>query len=637
AGLRHVATGSGGAGQFFAGITDLTVAMSAGGGMRLYAGTRLGGGLSVFDIDTPTAAVTLAQQAYVSGLGYLTTPRIEVLTGAGASFILPVGLLQGAAGGYTLTSSGVFGARMVFDAGLTPPSDLIAMTSLISTSLAGDGQTLVLASRQGQASPLVYVLETGGQLRPFGSGLPQAPGASLTALSTLTVGGQDILLALSPEANQIISYRVGGDGQITQAATLDSLSSGLGFNLPVALDTVTLPGAGFAVMAGAGSSSLTVLRLTADGTMVAVDQVIDSLDTRFQTVSALETLVVGDRVFVLAGGADDGISLFTLLPDGRLIHLQTLADTAALTLNNVSAIAAAWAGGRAQVFVTSDAEAGITQFTLDTGPLGLTRAGGGALIEGGALNDLLMAGALTADLRGAAGDDILVASGSAGQTVQIRGGQGRDHFVLAHNGRTTWIMDYEPGIDRLDLTLFPMLRSLQQLQILSTAQGATLRFGDTVIEIVTITGTPLAAGHFTDAALLGLTRLAIEIAPEIMTGTEAAEELSLGRFGGSLFGLAGDDTLYGGAGDDFIDGGAGNDLIFGIAGVNQLFGGTGSDTITGGNGGDLIAGGPDNDRLLGGTGNDAIYGGGGNDFIDGGAGNDLIFGIAGVNQLFGGT
>jgi len=73
----------------------------------------------------------------------------------------------------------------------------------------------------------------------------------------------------------------------------------------------------------------------------------------------MDVVRVGDQVFVIAGGGDDGLSLLTLLPDGQLLHLQSIANTAANGLDNVSAIEAVEIGGRLQIFVTSGSTQGV--------------------------------------------------------------------------------------------------------------------------------------------------------------------------------------------------------------------------------------------------------------------------------------
>lgn len=67
--------------------------------------------------------------------------------------------------------------------------------------------------------------------------------------------------------------------------------------------------------------------------------------------------------------------VLTLLPDGRLVHLMTVADTSATSIADVSALVAAQINGNISLFAASATEAGISQFRLSLGSTGLTVAG----------------------------------------------------------------------------------------------------------------------------------------------------------------------------------------------------------------------------------------------------------------------
>ena len=128
------------------------------------------------------------------------------------------------------------------------------------------------------------------------------------------------------------------------------------------------------------------------GQLTPVDHVLDSLETRFDGVTALSVVTLNDRAFVIAGGADDGISLFELSADGKLHHMSSIADQHGTTLNNISAITATVVGSEIQVFVSSSAEQGITQFTLDLNNLGtqITGTRNKDILRGTDQDDLLV-------------------------------------------------------------------------------------------------------------------------------------------------------------------------------------------------------------------------------------------------------
>ena len=225
--------------------------------------------------------------------------------------------------------------------------------------------------------------------------------AGLRALATASIGGAGF--AVAGEASGAVTvYRVTTSG-ISVADRIDA-TEGLALSAITQVATVRLGSETFVLVGAAGTSSLSVLRLGADGQVTLTDHVIDTLGSRFQSLTALAVATSGDRVYVLAGGADDGVSAFALLPGGRLQHLGAIPDTAATALQNVSGLAAYVQGGSLVVVAAGEGEGGLTRLTLDLTDDGLTRVAGtaGSTLSGGALDDILVGGA-GADTLSAAG------------------------------------------------------------------------------------------------------------------------------------------------------------------------------------------------------------------------------------------
>lgn len=638
--LGKVAVLGAGIDAFVTNITDLDIAW-IGGQPRLYVVTRPGiGGYAAFGIGAASGAATpISQVSFSPAVGHLGTPELTVIGGANGGMILPAGLSGAAQATYALTANGGFGGVVSFAAGSGPADDLVAIEAL-----SINGQQYLLAARDGAATPVVYSLSGSGSVTLAQTGGSASAGAGIDALTSVVVAGVHYVIAASAAGERITSHALSAAGGLSLADSVDS-TSGIGFSAPTGLATATVAGTAF-VIAGAGvSSSLTVFRVLPGGALFAVDHVVDSLLTRFQGVTALETLMIGGRAYVFVGGGDDGITVLELLPDGRLIHRTTLADTATTTLADVTAIAAALTGTRAQVFVTSASEAGITQFDFGFGTAGQVIVAPVGAALGGSGDDLLVAGAGTTALAGGAGDDVLVGGGAGGAAL-LTGGAGSDIFVLSPHAGTIRIADYQVGIDRLDLTSFPLLRGLGQMTAVMTATGAELRYQGTTIRIDSITGSSIPISAFAETDLFGLLRFAPPATVDYLLGSAGDDVLLASDLGATLVGLAGNDDLRGGAVADLIEGGDGNDRLSGAggndwldggAGVNLLIGGDGADTLLAQDGNDTMFGGSGNDSLSGGGGDDRMFGEDGQDEIDGGAGDDLADGGGGDDRLQGGA
>jgi len=521
------------------------------------------------------------------------------------------------------------------------------------------GQTYVyLAATDGEGMN-VFRLQSNGNLTAVSEVQDTSDtfAAGITSMTQVTVGATTYVIAASAKEDGLTSYAAQPDGSLQPVYALgaDDL---LPINDPQALETVSMGGQEYVILASSGSSSLTVLEVGADGSLTPVDQVMDDLNTRFANVSVLETFTVDDHVYVLAAGGDDGFSVFQLLPDGRLLHMETLVDTPQASLTNITDIAVRIVGGEVQLFVASGSEAGISQFTLVPSSLGIVLESNAANINGTASDDILYGGDGDNTLSGQNGDDILIDGAGADQ---MTGGNGSDIFVLSPDGETDVIMDFQLGQDRLDLSAYGMVYSTDDLTVISTSDGAILEIEGEQLIIHTANGLSLDKLDFTPFNLINVSRVkvgqATPIDPDMIEGTSEDDHLIAGDGDQSLFGREGDDMLCGGMGADLLDGGSGSDTadysaaaegvvvnlgnsalntgeaagdtftsienILGSSSADHLTGNGAANTLTGGNGSDVLHGMGGADTLMGGGGSDTLRGGAGGDVLDGGGGTDF--------------
>jgi serralysin len=124
-----------------------------------------------------------------------------------------------------------------------------------------------------------------------------------------------------------------------------------------------------------------------------------------------------------------------------------------------------------------------------------------------------------------------------------------DRFVLSRRWPPDEIADFEPELDRLDLSAWPMLYDPGQLGITPTASGAEIAWGDETLVLRQGRG-----GAITEAEILA----AIIDAPHRQPFLDL-----IGGPGAYLSGGADADALQGGAGMDTILGGGGDDTLSG--------------------------------------------------------------------------
>ena len=553
----------------------------------LYAATLSGGGITAFVPDGSGGLIPIGSLAYPKALLAGVPPVMARFPVNGAETLLVSGLtgtaLVTAPGGapqgwttYTGPASGALGA-------LAPAAGGVLLAAPATGGLAAYAAT--------SGGPAALSSVAGPRL----SGIQQMPDGSLHAISA--------------EAGTITRYPLTVGGALSSGQVAGALD-GLGWSGPSAIRTADAGGKTYLVVAAAGSSSLTTL--TFDGSVYRIaDHIIDDRATRFAGVVAMDTATVNGRTFVAAGGGDDGVTLFELLPGGRLVAIQTFEDTVERLLGNVSAVSLFRAGGHLQLVVTGQ-EGGISTFSRPTAALAAPIIGGqgGQTLTGTGADDLIVGGSGNDILIATGGDNILV--DGPGQDI-LRGGPGADIFVFVNDGVPDRVENFQVGIDRLDLSAFPGLYSMSDLKVTPVAGGARLVYGDEVIDLRTADGRSLGPGDLTEADILGVTRPPFVQIGRDLVGTTGPDLLIGADAGDRLRGLAGDDRLEGLGGRDVISGGPGADVILGGDGADFLMGGPGDDRIEGGAGADVISGGSGNDRIDGGPGNDTLRGGPGAD------------------------
>ncbi len=497
-----------------------------------------------------------------------------------------------------------------------------------------DGVSYFVASAAAGEGLSVFIRDASGSLSAVHS-VNDNNSRYLDGVSTLcayeSADGTTFIFAGSQIENGLTVLEMRSNGTLSFVEA-QGVKETIAVATPTAMCTVQIGGQGMLVVADSGTSALTVFLIADDGTLTLADTFWDSRDTRIGGVNAIELVETPEGVFIIAGGADDGLSIFQLLPSGTLMHLDTIADSLVTGLSNVNNIEAAVVGGTIQVFVTSEQEAGITLVSVDI-PAGYTTR------TGTAGNDQLAGNNNASVFWDGAGRDTLT------------GGAGSEVFVLDADGDRDVIANFTLGSDVLDLSAWQGLYTTLQLDFTSTSDGAILVFQSEELVLQTTTGQSLTYEDLLETNITGLTQIAAPLevlgpsnGNDILHGTSQAEALlGLGGSdiirgegsGDTLNGGTGNDTLFGGSGNDTLEGDRDNDSLLGEAGHDSLFGGSGNDTLIGGDGNDVMLGEDNNDSLSGGAGNDSAQGGAGHDTMQGGIGNDTLRGGTGADDLFG--
>lgn len=613
------------------GITDLHV-VDGPDGPILITTTRGDGWASAYSLSADGAA-QLDRWKIDDALLQLESTNLAVLQGADGPHLLLAGLA-----GDTLTALPLGSGSRFFTSADGFNTSGLDMSTISEISVSGT-QALV-GLRGGGVSVLSF---DGDNVTARAVSSRDLPDSAVSAVATLNSGGTLYGFATYGRDDALAAFTIADTGRATLLSFKNAGDLGSALAGAETLQAVELAGQPYVIVAAAGSGALSVFALEEDGLRLT-DQVLDSRDTRFANAAHLDVAEVDGRLYVAAAGSDSGISIFTLMPGGRLHHMETIAATIDTPLRGLTDITLTEIGGDLHIYAATQAAPYLVSFRatgLEAGETRLAGAGGETL-TGTRQDDVLIGGAGDDLLNGAQGEDVLM-DGAGADT--LTGGSGADVFIFVNDDSTDTITDFHPGHDTLDLTGLPGLWDPGQIEVLPNRDGAELRYRGEVIMVQSHDGDPLNRDDILNNLLVA-DRVAPSKAQGQITGSMGqdrfmgtdADDAFDGLSGAdTMRGEGGDDTLMGSDGNDHLSGGFGQDLLYGGNGMDVITGDAGFDTIYGDAGGDFLNGGGQADLIYGGDGNDRILGENGFDVLYGDAGNDTLLGGDTADRLYGGA
>jgi len=603
-------------------VVGLAIFAAPSAGTTLVAASAAGGGLVSFELLGQGSASFASYCAYAPSQSGMSGMDLHQVNLGGSTSVMPLGPATGGGHGYLMQARGGLagGQSLDPDGALTGAS--VGRITASLTIQEGDGVQLITAGTGGLSS-----------WQMAADTLTQQDQVTLSAaanqVSALALAHGDIVLAAQADNDSLQSYHLQADGSLVLRDSYGA-ADGIGIDAPTALATASQGGDSYAILAAAGSDSLSVVRVGRDGSLTPVDHILDSASSHFQNVSEVVVTQSGDWTLVVAAGSDGGCSIFALLPGGLLSPLAHLpwSRNDSLTIRPVSGLAVQVLDNDLHVYASPEGGQGLYHLTLDLSGLGVVRS----------------ASAAGATLSGSAYDDVL----TAGHSNQLLvGGDGADTFVFFtaiadEDGNLGAVQDFNPGEDRLDLSGLPLLRSGDQLVLAQQGRDVVLHYEGYSLTLQNLLlqdldlerdlMLELQRGQISDAPPQSGTPLYGTAGDDVLEDGEADGEIWGDDGHDRLLGRGGNDLLHGGRGADTLNGGAGNDTIFGGADALDL-----RDVVYGGDGNDSIDGGYGNDELRGDAGNDSIEGGFGSDTVIGGDGDDVLTGSALSDQVFGGA
>ena len=229
------------------------------------------------------------------------------------------------------------------------------------------GQPFIYAAGQGESGISGFAALLNGQLfnsdNVDDSGAFELAGAK--ALATDFSGSNTFLLVAGATDNGISSFEVASDGTLTNRVNVDD-GDDADFELlgVSALTTAKIGGSNTYVFAAGGTDDgISSFRLGSDGGFLPIDNTPDRGGFELDGVAALVTASVGVKTFLFAAGSiDDGVSVFDVSDNGTFNNVFNITDDATLNLNGAQAVTTAKIAGTTYLFVAGGVDDGVSVF-----------------------------------------------------------------------------------------------------------------------------------------------------------------------------------------------------------------------------------------------------------------------------------
>ncbi|MEM8872236.1 MAG: hypothetical protein AAGE38_17680 [Pseudomonadota bacterium] len=472
------------------GVID-TEYYGAGGNDYLIIASEGIGSISVYDITDADSVVLASLAAQTANSGTATLSDLVLVPGDGGTFLLPLGRNDDNFALFDIGPSGILSIETV----LTDASDIYER-GFVGESIKAGSSEFFITSAFGRAGMEVFELNPDNSVT-FVRRVEDSDFRKLedvTAIHATTIFGRATVFTGSGLDTGLHSFWFSGIGNM--GVTDRKLTRGTeGMRGITDIDSVQIDDRAFVVVAAAGSDSLQVFRVSFERKLTLLDTTRDTGSTRFDNVQAMEVFESNDRVFVLAGGSDDGVTLYEMTFRGKLLFLETFVDGFDTALKSVSSIEVRVEGDTAYAYVGSLKEGGVTELIIDLERSGEDIRGGPVKdqLTGTSQDDIIWGFGKSDQIDGGAGDDRLI-DGRGRDT--LTGGPGADIFEFVADGRSDFILDFDPAVDKIDLT-DTSANAFSDLLVGARIRGAVVKIDDEIIRLRNPEGTPYDVSEFT--------------------------------------------------------------------------------------------------------------------------------------------
>ncbi len=196
-------------------------------------------------------------------------------------------------------------------------------------------------------------------------------------LTTAVISGTTYLFATGATDDGVSVFSVSDGGILNNVDNVGNNNT-LHLEKPNLVTTTKYFGATYLFVGGSdnhqgsnGNQGISVFSVSDAGVLTNVNNVADNSILKLNTIFGMTTATFGllNYLFIGAGHPDDGISVFSILPDSTLTNVDNVSDNSTLRLNGLSNLKIASISGTTYLFALGFSDDGISVFSVS--PLGI--------------------------------------------------------------------------------------------------------------------------------------------------------------------------------------------------------------------------------------------------------------------------
>ena len=185
------------------------------------------------------------------------------------------------------------------------------------------------------------------------------------SVTTAEVVGMTYLFVAGDVDNGVSVFSVANNGDLNNVTNVSD-DSILNLDGARSVTTAEVGGMTYLFVAGGNDDGVSVFSVANNGALNNVTNVSDDSRLLLDGAQSVTTAEVGGMTYLfVTGGNDDGVSVFSVANNGALNNVTNVSDDSRLLLDGAQSVTTAEVGGMTYLFVASRDDDGVSVFRVD--------------------------------------------------------------------------------------------------------------------------------------------------------------------------------------------------------------------------------------------------------------------------------